>query len=310
MVRESVSLSWRRRDDSTAVSLEDAYALARDSTRESSKSFFLSTLLLPRPKRRAIQALYAFLRTTDDIVDRGGANATLTALESWRTRSRRPARAQDHPILLAWADTRDRYGVPQALAEDLIDGVAMDLSVSRYADFAALERYCYRVASTVGLMSTHIIGCEDGTLEEALPYAARLGLAMQLTNILRDVGEDARAGRIYLPLEELDAAGYSEAELLAGAITPAFQTLLDGQIARANALYDASLPGIALLRADGRFAVSAAASTYRGILPKIVANGYDVFGHRAYLTLREKLLLLPPAWRRRRPVGRGAWSEG
>jgi phytoene synthase len=288
--------------------LDDAYALAREITRAASKSFYLSTLLLPRPKRQAIQALYAFLRTTDDIIDEGGDGATLIALERWRARSRRPAARQDHPVLLAWADTRDRYGMPQALAEELIDGVAMDLTISRYTSFAELERYCYCVASTVGLMSIYILGCEGGgrAMDEATPYATRLGLAMQLTNVLRDVGEDARAGRIYLPLDELGAAGYSEAELLAGAITPAFRRFLDEQIARADGLYDASLPGITFLRADSRFAVAAAAATYRGILPKIVANGYDVFDRRAHLTLREKLLLLPPAWRRRPPTTRGA----
>ena len=114
-------------------------------------------------------------------------------------------------------------------------------------------------------------------MAEATPYAARLGLAMQLTNILRDIGEDARAGRIYLPQEELRAAGYSEDELLAGVISPAFRALLDEQIARADALYDASLPGIALLHPESRFAVASAAGIYRGILPKIIANDYDVF---------------------------------
>ncbi len=305
MIREGLFPRCQRHGRQRAVApaaafdLDDVYLLAREITREASKSFYLSTLLLPRPKRRAIQALYAFLRTTDNIVDDGGDGATLAALEGWRARSRRPLDAQDHPVLVAWADIRDRYGIPQSLAEELIDGVGMDLTVTRYESFAELERYCYCVASTVGLMSMYILGCRYGATAQATPYAARLGLAMQLTNILRDVGEDARAGRIYLPREELDAAGYSEEELLAGAITPAFRALLDEQIARADALFDASLPGIALLHADGRFAVAAAAATYRGILPKIVANDYDVFERRAHLTLREKLLLLPPTWRRR-----------
>ena len=301
MVRELII--FRPRPSVGRTDLAAAYLVARGVTRTASRSFYLSTLLLPGPKRRAIQALYAFLRATDDIVDGGGDGATLLALESWRQRSRRPASEQDHPVLLAWADTRDRYGVPQALAEELIDGVRMDLTVSRYATFADLARYCYRVASTVGLMSTHITGCRDdvdGAMAAATPYAARLGLAMQLTNILRDVGEDARAGRIYLPQDELAAAGYTEAELLAGAITPAFRALMGRQIARAQALYDASLPGIALLHPDSRFAIASSAAIYRGILPKIVANDYDVFNRRAHLTLREKLLLLPPTWRRYR----------
>jgi 15-cis-phytoene synthase len=290
---------WRQRPTTARpIRLDDAYAVAREITRTASKSFYLSTLLLPRAKRRAIQALYGFLRTTDNIVDDGGPGATLVALESWRVRSRRPADEQDHPVLLAWADTRERLGVPQALAEELIDGVAMDLTIRRYATFAALERYCYCVASTVGLMCTHIVGCIDDrpeTLAAASPHAIQLGLAMQLTNILRDVGEDARAGRIYLPLDELRDAGCCEDDLIAGAITPAFRRLMEDQIARAQSLYDSGLRGVALLHPDSRFAIASAAAIYRGILPKIVANDYDVFTRRAHLTLREKLALLPRA---------------
>lgn len=296
MIREQSLFQWWRRGTVKSDYLGEAYALAREITRDASKSFYLSTLFLPRPKRRALQALYAFLRTTDNIVDDGGAGATLATLEGWRIRSRRAVADQDHPVLLAWADTREHFGVPQALAEELIDGVAMDLTVTRYGTFEALQRYCYCVASTVGLMSMHIIGSVDGraeTIVEATPYAAQLGLAMQLTNILRDVGEDARVGRIYLPQDELRGAGYGEEELLAGMITPTFRALLDAQIARANALYEASLPGIALLHPESRFAIASAAAIYRGILPKIVANDYDVFTRRAHLNLREKLVLLP-----------------
>ena len=296
MIREQRLFQWRRRERGLGANLDDAYTLAREITREASKSFYLSTLLLPHPKRRAIQALYAFLRTTDNIVDDGGAGATLAALEGWRLRSRRATCDQDHPVLLAWADTRDRFGVPQALAEELIDGVAMDLTIRRYDTFAALERYCYCVASTVGLMCLHIVGCTDdhpAAVRAATPYAIQLGLAMQLTNILRDIGEDARAGRIYLPLDEIRHAGYSEGDLLAGAITPAFRRLMEDQIARAQSFYDASQRGIALLHPDSRFAIASAAAIYRGILPKIVANDYDVFSRRAHLTLRQKLWLLP-----------------
>jgi len=296
MIREQSLFQWWRRGTAKSEYLGESYARAREITRDASKSFYLSTLLLPRPKRRALQALYAFLRTTDNIVDNGGAGATLAALEGWRIRSRHAVADQDHPVLLAWADTRERFGVPQALAEELIDGVTMDLTVTRYDTFEALQRYCYCVASTVGLMSMHIIGSVDGraeTIAEATPYAAQLGLAMQLTNILRDVGEDARLGRIYLPQDELREAGYGEDELLAGVITPTFRALLDAQIDRANALYEASLPGIALLHPESRFAIASAAAIYRGILPKIVANDYDVFTRRAHLNLREKLVILP-----------------
>jgi len=257
----------------------------------------LASLLLPPAKARAIRALYAFLGVADNLVDADAGAGRREALDDWRCRSRRPADMQDDPILRAWAETRDRYGVSQVLAEELMDGVAMDLTVRRYRSFADLQGYCYRVASTVGLMSLRIFGCVDGGASRAEACAARLGLAMQLTNILRDIGEDARMGRIYLPLEEMAAVGYTEGDLLAGRITPAFRWLLRGQIARAHALYDASLPGIALLQRDSRAAVAIAAAGYRAILPAIVANGYDVFGRRARSTLRDTLALLPRAWR-------------
>ncbi len=279
--------------------LQAAYRSARLITKTYAKSFYLSTLLLPPTQRWAIQALYAFLRTADNIVDLPGAGQPEEALEQWRIRSRRSPSEQDDPILLAWADTRARFGIPQGLAETLIDGIAMDLTIQRYPTFAALERYCYCVASTVGLMSMQIIGsaCADPQqLEQAAPYAIKLGLAMQLTNILRDIGEDARAGRIYLPQAELAEAGYSEEELLAKVINPAWRRLLDRQIARANALYDESLPGIMLLRSESQFSVATAATTYRGILGKIINNNYDVFNHRARLSTREKLWLLPGIW--------------
>jgi len=152
MIREQSLFQWWQRGATRSDHLNASYALAREITRDASKSFYLSTLLLPRPKRRALQALYAFLRTTDNIVDDGGTGATLAALEGWRARSRRAVGDQDHPVLFAWADTRERFGVPQTLAEELIDGVAMDLTVTRYATFDALQHYCYCVASTVGLM--------------------------------------------------------------------------------------------------------------------------------------------------------------
>jgi phytoene synthase len=209
--------------------------------------------------------------------------------------------------LLAWADTRDRFGIAQCVAEELIAGVASDLSTTRYGTLPELERYCYAVASTVGLMSAQIIGYADSYPNApvtAQPYAIKLGLAMQLTNILRDIGEDARAGRIYLPQELLIRAGYSERELLAGQITPAWVTLMAELIAYTRQLYTESIPGIALLAAEGRFSVLAAARIYEAILGQIVANGYDVFTRRAQLSRNQKLRLLPQIWlecRRLRP---------
>ena len=266
--------------------LAHAYAHSRRITREASKSFFLATRLLPPPKRRAIEALYAFARTSDDIVDRQ-EHAGL-ALERWIAQVHR-ATESENLVLQAWADTCARYVLPHALADELLAGVGMDLSIDRYPTFADLELYCYRVASVVGLMSMRIIG----HAQDAESYAIQLGIALQLTNILRDVGEDAARGRIYLPLEDLKRFGVREDDILDGVCNDRVRALIRWEIERAEALYQASWPGIALLHRDGQLAVAAAALLYRAILPKIVANDYDVFGRRAAVSLREKLLLLP-----------------
>ena len=263
-----------------------SYAHCRSVTRRASKSFSLAAQLLPEPKRRAIEALYAFSRTSDDIVDQHAEPAS--ALEAWIAQVHGQAAATD-PLLPAWTDTCSRFGLPRTLADDLLAGVGMDLAIDRYATFADLQLYCYRVASVVGLLSMRIIGFAPG----AESYAVKLGTALQLTNILRDVGEDAARGRIYLPLEDLRRFGVRETEILNGARGERFRALMRWEIRRAEELYQASWPGIALLHRDGQMAVAAAALLYRAILPKIVANDYDVFGMRACLSLREKLLLLP-----------------
>jgi phytoene synthase len=164
----------------------------------------------------------------------------------------------------------------------------MDLTVSRYATFDDLWLYCYRVASVVGLISMHIIGYRPG----AASYAIKLGVALQLTNILRDVGEDAQRGRVYLPQEDLERFGLCDDDILHGRRDDRFRALMRFEITRANALYDAAWPGIGLLNADSRLAIAAAAEIYRGILGKIIANDYEVFSRRAYVPLAQKLLIL------------------
>ena len=266
--------------------LAEAYAHSRRLTREASKSFSLAARLLPPPKRCAIEALYAFARTSDDLVDEHGDPAT--ALQQWISQVHL-ASSSDDEVLRAWADTCRRYELPRSLADELLAGVQMDLSISRYQTFADLRLYCYRVASVVGLLSMHIIGFAAG----AEAYAIKLGIALQLTNILRDVGEDARRGRIYLPLEDLECFGLREEDILDEVHDERFRGLMRWQIERADMLYRASWPGIAYLHPDGQFAVAAAALLYRGILAKIVANRYDVYGRRAALSGGEKLRLLP-----------------
>jgi phytoene synthase len=288
--------------DRPPLHLNEAYRACEAITRKHSRSFFLSTQLLPAGKRRAIRALYAFCRTSDDLVDQPGQD-TMRALAEWVTLVHTRQTPSDNAVLLAWRDTATHYNVPQALVDELLAGVAMDLTVSRYATFDDLWRYCYRVASVVGLISMQIIGGQPG----AASYAIALGVALQLTNILRDVGEDAARGRIYLPQEDLAHFDIREDELLAGCQKPVewqsdarFRALMSYEIERAHMLYEAAWPGIAMLNPDGRLAVAAAAEIYRGILARIVANDYDVFARRAHVSLAGKLLMLPGIWRRLR----------
>lgn len=256
-------------------------------------------MLLPRPKRRAIRVLYAFCRQSDDLVDEASTNPR-AAFERWvmNTQLNTPT----NPILIAWQDLHTRYTLPEQIVYDLLEGIRMDLSIDRYATFADLELYCYRVAGTVGLLSMEIIGYQPG----ADTYAVKLGLALQLTNILRDIGEDAHRGRVYLPTDELTAYDLTADDLLATCHNNHWRTalchdarwhsLMQFQIQRARRLYQEAWPGIALLNQDGRYAVAAAATLYQGILTKIEANQYDNLSKRAFVPNREKLGMLPRIW--------------
>ena len=194
---------------------------------------------------------------------------------------------------MAWIDTYRRFQIPRRYAEQLIDGVARDLKPVRYRTFEDLASYCYAVASTVGLMAMHIIGFSG---PEAIPYAVKLGVALQLTNILRDIGEDWRQGRLYLPLDELNQFGLRESDIDSGDTGPRWQAFMKFQIARTRQLYAEALPGIKLLNPDGRFAIAAAAELYRAILDDIEAHQGQVFTRRAHVTLIGKLRRLPGIW--------------
>ncbi len=277
-------------------SLEAAYQQAEAVTREYSKSFYLASSLLPKSQRQAIRALYGFCRATDNIVDDPQHEAYIN-LDWWREEVNRPWAQQSRDVLMAWAHTRERYHVPQIYGDELIEGCEMDLMRVRYQTFAELERYCYCVASTVGLMAMHILGTTTGIeYEDAKPYAIKLGIALQLTNILRDVGEDAHRGRIYLPLEDLQRFRVSEEDILHGKLDERTIRLLQFEIERAYHLYEEAWPGIGFLAEKARFAVAVAADVYRGILEKISSNGYNVFTKRAFLTRSEKLRRLPSIW--------------
>lgn len=292
--------------------LESAYALCRAITSENSKTFYVSSALLPREKKRAVRALYAFCRVTDDLVDRVDAEAdpelVQADLETWRGLALNPHPPSDQPVALAWADARARCGVPIGYAQQLIDGVATDLVKKRYQTFEEVAAYGYSVASTVGLMAMHIVGFQKNARARALPYAVKLGVALQVTNILRDVAEDWRNGRLYLPLDELAAYDLNEADIdrfckdstrtgtVTACIDERWRAFMRYQIARTRRLYDEAMPGIALLHPEGRFAIATAADLYRAILGDIEAHDYDVFSRRAHIGKWGKLRRLPGIW--------------
>ncbi len=272
--------------------LDRAYADCAVITAQHSRSFYLASKFLPADKRRAMRALYAFCRVTDDIVDCHGCNAEHELIR-WRQQALALNPPDPDRVAVAWADARTRYRIPVRYAEQLIDGVARDLTQPRYQTFDDLAAYAYGVASTVGLMSMHIIGFSG---PEAIPYAIKLGVALQITNILRDVAEDWRAGRVYLPADELATFGLSEADLASGRVDDRWRNFMRFQIERNRRLYTEAWPGIALLNKDGRFAVAAAASLYRAILNDIEAHDYDTFSRRAYVSGPRKLSALLRMW--------------
>ncbi len=272
--------------------LRRAYEICERVIRQHSRSFYLASMLLPAPKRKAVRALYALCRVADDIVDmpRGDPEAELTR---WRRIIHADPPPDDEPVALAWADTRIRYRIPATYVEQLLDALSQDLRQTRYETFAELAAYCYGVASTVGLMSMHIIGFSDS---EIIPYAIRLGVALQLTNILRDVGEDWKRQRLYLPQEELRAFRLTEDDIAIGRVDGRWRDFMRFQIARVRRLYAEALPGVMGLNPDGRLAIAAAAELYRGILEDIEAHDYDVFRRRAHLSLGAMLTRLPRIW--------------
>ncbi|MBU6229494.1 MAG: phytoene synthase [Cyanobacteria bacterium REEB459] len=290
----------------TLSSIEEAYELCRQVTAKYSKTFYMGTLLMAPAKRRAIWAIYLWCRRTDELVDGPQAQFTSEAtLDRWEARleslfSGCPVDDED----VALVDTLEHFPLDIQPFRDMIAGQRMDLRRSRYDTFTELELYCYRVAGTVGLMSTTVMGvdpqlrtapwCKHHTLDPTREAIA-LGIANQLTNILRDVGEDARRGRIYLPLEDLNRFNYSEADLMAGVIDDRWCRLMAFEIERAREFYRAAEAGISLLSPDARWPVWAASDLYKQILDVIERNHYDVFNRRAYVPSWQKLITLPGA---------------
>ncbi len=277
-----------------AASLRRAFSVCERITAVNSRSFYLASSLLPRKKRAAARALYAFCRVTDDIVDESTGDADAD-LQQWRNKVTQGTFSAEDSVALAWTYTRRKYNIPSRYMIQLIEGVARDLHQDRYDTFDDLASYSYSVASTVGLMSMHIIGF---TSREATSYAIKLGVALQLTNILRDVGQDWKMGRIYLPQEDLHKYGIDNRYFNDAIIDDKWRRFMRFQIARARNLYDEAWAGISLLNRDGRFAIATAADLYRAILGDIEANDFDVFNRRAHLSGSAKLRRLPSIWMR------------
>lgn len=268
---------------------DSMYLECRAIAKDHGRTFYFASRCLPRNQQRAVLATYAYCRIADDIVDAAperGADECLRTLDDWAAQLDNPV----HPVALAFAESRRRYDVPLEPVLDLIAGMRMDLEITRYRNWDELRTYCYRVAGTVGLMVAPILGCRN---DAALEQAADLGIAMQLTNILRDVGEDASIGRLYLPLDEISHFGCDPDAILAGDPGPGFQELMQFQIARARSLYAESRLGIPALDRYGRFTTLVASDLYARILDCIEAMNYDVFLTRAHCTTMEKVLALP-----------------
>ncbi|MGH2515252.1 MAG: phytoene/squalene synthase family protein, partial [Ktedonobacterales bacterium] len=277
------------------VAIDEAYRYCRGVARQIARTFYYGSLFLPREKRRASWALYAFCRTADDIADEPALYPQPAAeLDRWRAALLATYAGNPRgPVMTAWADMLAMYAVPMQPALDLLDGVAMDVRGHDYQTFDDLRLYCYRVAGTVGLLMSPILGYAT---PEALGAAVDLGIAMQLTNILRDIGEDLGAGRVYLPAEDMDRFGYTHEELRAGVINPAFVALMEFEMARAEDYYRSGMRGIRLLNADSRLAIALSGTLYHNILRRIRRNCYDVFTRRAHISLPGKLATLPAVW--------------
>ncbi|MFC4454865.1 phytoene/squalene synthase family protein [Deinococcus sonorensis] len=271
----------------------------RELTRQHSKTFYFGSRFFPLQQRQAVWAVYAACRCGDDIVDEPGGGAA--ALSQWwaRVQSALAGRlafgaAGPDPVDVALGWAARHYPIPESAFRELYLGLRMDLEGHRYGTLSELELYCRRVAGVVGFMIAPICGYHGG--EQTLQHAVRLGQAMQLTNILRDVGEDLGRGRIYLPADLMAEFGVTVQMLHAGQVTPEYRRLMQHLTQLARQWYAEGRAGLPCLHGSGRLAVAAAARAYEGILDALERNGYDNFSRRAQVSGPRKLLMLPQAW--------------
>ncbi|HMU17346.1 MULTISPECIES: presqualene diphosphate synthase HpnD [Thauera] len=267
----------------------------QDKAAKSGSSFYYSFMFLPAERRQAITALYAFCREVDDVVDEcHDLSLAQTKLEWWRQEvGRIYGGLPTHPVGHALKDVLKGFRLPQEQLLEIIDGMAMDLSQTRYLDFKGLQLYCYRVASVVGLLAAEIFGYQD---RQTLKYAHDLGLAFQLTNIIRDVGEDARRGRIYLPIEDLQRFKVPAKDLLEARYSDAFRELMAFQAERAEKFYDQAFAQLPAIDRKAQRPGLVMAAIYRTLLREIARDGFLVLDRRTSLTPLRKVWLAGTTW--------------
>ena len=278
-----------------ATELELAYDHCQRIAKDQAKNFYYAFRTLPAQKRRAIYATYAFCRYCDDIADeplpveekqRQLAHTRQLLADSKKGASR-------DPVFAALEDASHRFGIPVGYFEEVIEGVEMDLTWTRFQDFEELRAYCQKVASVVGLICIEVFGYQD---PKAKDYAIDLGIAMQLTNIMRDIKEDAQRGRIYIPLDEMARFGYSEQELMDGVVNDAFLDLMRFQAARARRYFASGGRLMPLLLPKSRACPAVLHGVYSAILDRIESSGFNVFERRIGLSMPEKLFITAKLW--------------
>ena len=267
----------------------------QDKAAASGSSFYYSFLFLPRDKRRAITALYAFCREVDDVVDEcKDTEVARTTLNWWRGQVGEIYGGKpQHPVALALVPIVEQFNMSQEHLLEIIDGMEMDLDQARYNDFKSLQLYCYRVASVVGLLSVEIFGYSN---RQTLKYAHDLGIALQLTNIIRDVGEDARRNRIYLPMDEMQQFNVTAADILAARDSENFQELMAFQIERAQRYYQQALAQLPDSDRKNQRTGLIMAAIYRATLDEVIHSGCHVLTERVSLTPLRKLWLAWTTW--------------
>jgi 15-cis-phytoene synthase len=270
------------------MNVEQSYAWSTGVARSQAKNFYYSFLLLPAPQRRAMCAIYAFMRYCDDLSDDESIVDRVAAIARWRTdlESALAGHDPDHPLWPAFIDSVTRYKIPHEYFFDMIDGVSSDLVPRNIRTFEELYDYCYHVASVVGLTIIHIFGFDD---PRALELAEKCGIAFQLTNILRDVREDAEKHRVYLPAEDLDRFGVNSSTFQP---VKAFHELMAFEARRAREYYDQSAPLVDLVAPSSRPSLRALIAIYSRLLDRIVASHYDVLAKRIRVPTWEKLWIL------------------